>query len=326
MSPAFHDPPAAAAEARLVSARRATPVDVERRTVARRPAVAPVELIRARRTVGPDDAEAEAPVAVADSCRRAACTPAKAADHPIGRSDAATARRVTGATAAPGRGRAARNDGPADARPDEDPDVDVDDPDAGVAPRADRRSVAEAAAPAVAAAAPIGAVFMAERVRRANSFALLVSAAEMVLRSALAPAASTERRTVVVAGELDVERPPSVAQELSWTRPADDLRSGIPEWAAGERRTDPRDVPSAVEAATAGRADDNCAAASAAGEATDCTAHRVSARRGAAVAGWAPRRSPSTERSSVDPGVREVSSTDGRVSPGSASAMLCEPR
>lgn len=228
MSPAFHDPPAA--DARPESARDAELAAADRRTVVRLPELAPVVPTRARRTVGAAEAEPDALVEAVDSCRRAACTPASAEVQPMGRSDAAIARRVTGATAAPGRGRAARNDGP-----DDDPPDDADSAEAPRGATAERRTVADAAAPAAAAPAPTGAVFIADRVRRANAVALLDSetGAATGLRSARGPTSLTERRTVVgavaaVAADA-VARPPSVAHELSWTKPAEERRNGIPE-------------------------------------------------------------------------------------------------
>lgn len=124
MSEALQLPPVSAAAASPEGERRTKAVDddpadadrdddTERRTTVRRAEPAPlddvVELLR--RAV--DDAplpdvrdDESAPVVLAASWRRAAWTPARAADHPMGRSARGTARRVTGPTAAPGRGRA----------------------------------------------------------------------------------------------------------------------------------------------------------------------------------------------------------------------------
>ena len=209
----------------------------------------------------------------------------------MGRSDDATERRVTGPTAAPGRGRAATNAGicPPPAAVLEP----VDDDSAAAVPGAiERRIARDAAAPAVAAWAPMGAEFIEARVRRAMASAAFQAAweaAEDRRTSAPSPrGAGCEAEAAAGIARALESRPPSLAQDASWTRPPDERRKGIPECAVGERRTAPADsrerdvderdgldrvaverdtVPAAEALALA--IDMACAAAMAPGDATD---------------------------------------------------------
>jgi hypothetical protein len=178
MSAALHDPPA---EPALVE-RDTEREPLERRILVRRPSdvAAPVEPRRVRRTgldelvpfdIAVDEAEPDefGTDGAEASCRLAAWTPASAADQPIGRSDEATERRVTGATAAPGRGRAETKEGTRS--PDDVGDCARPEPSGELAEDvvSERRTAVEAATPAAAVPAPMGAAAMAERARRAKA-------------------------------------------------------------------------------------------------------------------------------------------------------------
>lgn len=106
----------------------------------------------------------------------------------------------------------------------------------------DRRIAREAAAPAVAACAPMGAEFMEARVRRAIASALvdILDADAEDRRTSPASRRAAERVAVgesaaATLREL-VVRPPSLAHDASCTRPLDERRNGMPECAVGERR------------------------------------------------------------------------------------------
>jgi len=154
---------------------------------------------------------------------------------------------------------------------------------AGETADTDRRTAREAATPAAAAWAPIGAAFMDARARRAAACAALVPVDPVAVERRIVVGSSSvdwlierlaARRPEEFVEEFVEElaaRPPSVAQAASWTRPDDERRSGIPEWAVGDRRTEPAADPEA-DPAVAVRVPSMAtawAAATEPGEATD---------------------------------------------------------